>query len=304
MCNTEKAVTTQNKLLHTGQIIIATLELMRPKQWTKNLFLFGGIIFSLNLNNMYMVLRVFEGFLIFCLLSSSIYILNDIIDIEKDRQHPDKCRRPLASGRLALLYAILLFVFFLSISFINAYALSWPFFIVSATYALLVALYSFILKNLVILDVIAIALGFVLRALAGTVIIGVDVSPWLLVCTFLLALFIGFNKRRHEILLLEDKASSHRKILDKYSLEMINQMLSVSSSATLMAYCLYTFTSGHSQTLMITIPFVVYGLFRFQYLASQKKMGGSPETMLLKDAPLVLNILLWGIACIFILYRL
>jgi len=275
---------------------------MRPKQWIKNLLIFAGIIFSQKLFVQGYILKTLFAFAVFCLLSGSVYIINDLVDIEKDKAHPKKKNRPLASGQLSVSLAAVFVILSTAASLGGAFWIDFNFGLVSLAYFLLTLSYSFKLKNIVIIDVLAIALGFIFRAVAGAVVIAVDISPWLLVCTFLLALFLALTKRRHELALLEDNARSHRKILDEYEPEMLDQMISVVTSSTVMAYSLYTFTSGHSVYLMATIPFVIYGIFRYQYLVHRKDIGGSPETALLKDPPMVINIALWVIACSLILY--
>ena len=280
------------------------LKAMRPKQWTKNLVIFAGIIFSRNIFVDGYLLKTIYAFIAFCALSGSIYIINDLMDIEKDRAHPEKRNRPLASGQLSVSTAVVSVILTTAASLFGAFWLDTGFGIVALAYFLLVLSYSLKLKNIVILDVLAIALGFILRAVAGAVVIAVDISPWLLVCTFLLALFLALNKRRHELVLLSDNAQTHRKILGEYEPAMLDQMLSVVTSSTVMAYSLYTFTSGHSPYLMATIPFVVYGIFRYQYLVFRKDIGGSPETALIKDAPMLINVLLWVLSCALILYLL
>jgi len=278
------------------------LKSMRPKQWTKNLVIFAGIIFSRNIFVDAYLLKTYYAFIAFCALSGSIYIINDLMDIEKDRAHPEKRNRPLASGQLSAPLAIVFVILTTAASLFGAFWLDRGFGIVALTYFLLVLSYNFKLKNVVIIDVLAIALGFILRAVAGAVVIAVDISPWLLVCTFLLALFLALNKRRHELVLLSGNAQLHRKILGEYEPAMLDQMLSVVTSSTVMAYSLYTFTSGHSTYLMGTIPFVVYGIFRYQYLVFRKDIGGSPESALIKDPPMLINVLLWVLSCALILY--
>ncbi len=278
------------------------LKAMRPKQWTKNMVVFAGIIFSQKIFTEAYVLKTAFAFAIFCVLSGSVYIVNDIVDIDKDRAHPHKRYRPLASGQLSASLAAGFAVFTTLASLGGAFWLNLSFGLSAVAYFALTTAYSFKLKNVVIIDVLAIAIGFVLRAVAGAAAIAVSISPWLLVCTFLLALFLALTKRRHELLLLENNAFLHRKILDEYSPAMLGQMISVVTSSTVMAYSLYTFTSGHSQYLMGTIPFVIYGVFRYLYLVDQKNMGGSPESALFKDYPMAVNIILWGISCSLILY--
>lgn len=283
-------------------VISLLLKTMRPKQWTKNLVVFAGLIFAQKAFEDGNFFRALFAFGVFCLLSGSVYIINDLVDVDKDRAHPVKRKRPLASGELAVSAASTGAIIAAVLSLTGAFMLNTGFGIIALAYFLTTLAYSFKLKNVVIIDVIIIAIGFVFRALAGVVVISVSLSPWLLFCTFLLALFLALTKRRHELVLLDEKAISHRKILDEYRPEMLDQMISVVTSSTVMAYSLYTFTSGHSEKLMATIPFVIYGIFRYQYLVHSKDIGGSPETALLKDWPMVVNILLWVVTCLVILY--
>lgn len=289
-------------LTFTGNRLLGLLKTMRPKQWTKNFILFAGIIFSGNLFNMNMFLLSLLGFILFCIFSGSVYIINDIVDIEKDREHPKKCKRPLAAGHITVVQAIIFLVLILGATLFISFVLNWQFAIVGLLYFLLVTLYSFILKNIVIVDVMVIALGFVLRAVAGAVLIGVRISPWLLICTIFLSLFLALNKRKNEIELLAQGAKSHRAILEEYTPELINEMLSIVTASTLMAYALYTFTSEKSIYFMGTIPFVIYGIFRYQYVVHKKGMGGNPELILLQDKPLIIDILLWTFSCVYVLY--
>lgn len=278
------------------------LKTMRPKQWTKNLVIFAALIFSKNLLVPDLLGRSAAAFGLFCLLSGSVYIINDLIDLERDRAHPKKKYRPLAAGRLSVSTAVTAVILTGGVSLAAAFMLHRLFGLVALGYFLLVLAYSLWLKNVVIVDVLTIGMGFILRAVAGAVVIAAPISPWLLVCTFLLALFLALTKRRHELLLLEGEAGSHRKILQEYQPAMLEQMISVVTSSTVMAYSLYTFTAGHSRWLMATIPFVIYGIFRYQYLVHQKDIGGSPEVALLRDAPLLINVALWVVASALILY--
>lgn len=276
------------------------IESIRPKQWTKNLLIFAALLFTANLTDIYLLVRSILAFILFCFLSGSAYILNDLTDLEEDRAHPLKCKRPLASGRLKVSYALGFSLSLATFSLIAGYYLSFNFFLTALIYFLLNLVYSLSLKNIVIVDVLSISLGFVLRAVAGAVVIEVAISPWLLICTLLLALFLALGKRRQELTLLKDKAGYHRRILERYSLSLLDQMISVVTSSTVIAYCLYTFTSQTAQKakfLMLTMPFVLYGIFRYLYLIYQKDEGGEPETILLKDKPLIINILLWITAC-------
>jgi len=270
---------------------------MRPKQWIKNVFLLAGLIFTLDRPHTSRdVFLVLAGFALFSLLSSSVYLLNDVADRAQDRLHPRKRNRPIAAGvvppRLAAWCAGALALIALTASL----ALNRDFGLIACLYFLITLAYSFRLKHVVIVDVMTLASGFVLRAVAGARVIEVQVSPWLLVCTTLFALFLGLAKRRHELVLLAGDAGRHRKILDEYSVEMIDQMITIVTSCTLMAYSLYTFNSetarGH-RSLMITIPFVIYGIFRYLYIVQKKGGGGSPASDLLDDPPLLVNLVLW-----------
>ncbi|KZL94505.1 decaprenyl-phosphate phosphoribosyltransferase [Clostridium magnum] len=281
----------------------AVLELMRPKQWIKNFFVFAAIVFSGNFFNANLLMSNILTFILFCFTSSSIYILNDIVDIEKDRCHPDKKRRPLPSGRVSKKIAIILDILIAlgivwsSYKMLNILILS-----VLAVYMFINILYCFKLKNVVIIDVMVITLGFVLRVESGSVATGVQVSPWLFLCTILLSLFLGLNKRKSEIITLKDKRSSHRKILEEYSVHMIDKMLTIVTPSILMAYCLYTFSSTQSKTMIFTIPFVLYGIFRYEYLVDKENVGGKPEAVFEKDIPFLINILLWMISVLVIIY--
>ena len=284
--------------------LLATL---RPQQWVKNFVLFAGLIFSQNLGRLDLILETVAGFALFCLLSSSVYIFNDIMDVESDRKHPLKSARPIASGKMSISTATLLFVIFAAIALGLSFLLNPIFALTALSYFILNLLYSVYLKNVVIIDVMSIAAGFVIRAVAGAVIIGVEISAWLVVCTILLALFLGFGKRRHELVLLENQATDHRRILSEYSPYFLDQMISVVTASTVVAYAFYTLSpevetklgTGHMD---LTIPFVLYGVFRYLYLIHQKEGGGSPTRMLLSDKPILGNVILWLLAVVFIVY--
>jgi 4-hydroxybenzoate polyprenyltransferase len=280
---------------------------LRPQQWVKNFVLFAGLVFSQNLSNSDMVLKTIFGFALFCLLSSSVYVLNDILDIESDRKHPLKSNRPIARGDIKISTAVVLFVILALVSLGLSYRLSPTFALTALVYFVLNLLYSLYLKHVVIIDVMCIALGFVLRAVAGAVVIGVEISAWLVVCTTLLALFLGFGKRRQELMLLENQATDHRKSLSEYSQYFLDQMISVVTASTVIAYAFYTLSpeveSKLGTTHMdLTIPFVLYGVFRYLYLIHQKEGGGSPTQMFLNDKPLLANIILWLISVVLIVY--
>lgn len=278
--------------------------LLRIKQWTKNFFIYAALIFTNNLFNPYYFLKVTIGFFLFCFTSSSLYIFNDIKDLKEDKLHPEKKLRPIASGTISIYFAYALSSFLLFSSLIGSFLLNINFFYIIVIYTLLNISYTLFLKHVVILDVFIIATGFVLRAVSGAYILNVYISPWLLICTLLLALFLALSKRRYELNFLQE-ATKHRKILEEYSIQLLDEMISVVTASTVIAYSLYTFTSktaAQSHNLMLTIPFVLYGIFRYLYLIHKKNLGGSPETILLKDKPLIINILLYILSIIIIVY--
>jgi 4-hydroxybenzoate polyprenyltransferase len=285
---------------------------MRPRQWIKNLFVYLPFVFTLNekwkpfSREMYSLFATATAaFVLFCVISGVVYIINDLIDIEKDREHPRKRFRPLASGALKKAQAIGAIIVLLLIALPLAFALNIGFGIVAALYFVLMMTYSFVLKDLVIIDVFTIAAGFVLRAFAGAMAISVPASAWLFVCTLLGALFIGFSKRRHELILLEGDASKHRLILKEYTPVLLDEMIAVTTASFVMAYSLYTFSAPNlpkNHEMMLTIPFALYVVFRLLYLVHVKNEGGSPEEMVLRDKPLFIAILAWGLASAGILY--
>lgn len=285
------------------QIIIT----MRPKQWIKNTVVFAALIFSQHLLNPSYLLKSFITFSIFCILSGSVYLINDIMDIEEDRFHPDKKRRPMASGKLKVTTAFIAAVAMATCSLVVSYYLDLIFGMITSVYFISNLAYSRYLKSIVIIDVMVIALGFVLRAVGGGIVIHVEISAWLIICTTLLALFLGFGKRRHELILMEENAKNHRQILSEYSPYFLDQMISVLTASTVVAYALYTMSPEvqaklHTTHLNLTIPFVLYGIFRYLYLIHQKKSGGNPTSVLFNDKPLLINIVLWMITVCIILY--
>lgn len=286
---------------------VLILESLRPRQWTKNLFIFAGLLFSQNILNSPLLLKAILAFIIFCFLSGSMYILNDILDLEQDKRHKAKSQRPLASGKLKVPQAIMALAIFVPFLLGISYYLGLSFFLVALSYLLLQIAYSFFLKHMVILDVFAIACGFVLRVVAGALVINVEISSWLIICTILLALFLGLSKRRHELQLLEEGAQNHRKVLGQYSPYLLDQMISVVTASTVVAYALYTMSAEtirkfDTANLIFTVPFVLYGIFRYLYLIHQTGAGGSPEHVLVTDKPLLIDILLWVIAVVIIVY--
>lgn len=283
------------------------LESMRPQQWLKNFFIFAPLIFSQNVTDSILIKRSLLAFAIFCLLSGSVYILNDLKDMEEDKRHPIKSKRPIASKKLKTRHAIIAFVVASVISLLLCLLLNMNFFYIALFYLILQIAYSFRLKHVVILDVFIVAAGFFIRVIAGGLAIEVYISPWLLICTALLALFLAMSKRRHEIILLEKDAESHRPILKEYSPYLLDQMIAVVTASTVIAYCLYTIsdetiTKFGTTKLIFTVPFVLYGIFRYLYLIHQKSEGGTPEVLILKDKPLLLDIFLWILCASIIIY--
>jgi 4-hydroxybenzoate polyprenyltransferase len=278
----------------------AYIELMRPKQWYKNLLLFVGLVFSKELGQLDLVFVAILGFLAFCALSGSVYILNDIIDRERDKLHPSKGQRPIPSGRVSVVSAAVFSIVLLAAGLVGSMYIGWLFLLVALAYLAEGYSYSLYLKNLVIVDAIALAIGFVIRAYAGTVAADVPISPWLVICVFLLALFLTFGKRRHELSLLGDQAENHRVILKHYTLHMVEDMMSISTATLIMAYAMYTFLATN-QYMMFTIPFAIYGLLRYTFLVHMADKGGEPE-QIFKDIPSVINLVLWVVAVVLILY--
>ena len=281
---------------------------VRPGEWTKNLFVFAGLLFGQRLTDPLAVKRAGLAFLIFCALAGVVYLVNDVADRDRDRQHPRKRNRPIASGALSVPTALGAAALLTACGLGAAWWLGRDFFAVAAGYLLLLVLYSGPLKHIVIIDVLTIAIGFVLRVAAGAVAIGVPISQWLLICTILLALFLGLSKRRHEIVLLADGAIGHRRILEEYSPYLLDQMIGVVTASTLMAYILYatsheTAEKFGTSLLGLTIPFPLYGIFRYLYLVHRKEGGGSPAELLLNDRPLLACVALWAVGVAVIIYR-
>ena len=281
---------------------------MRLQQWVKNLFLFAPLIFSVNLFNAQYFVLIVAGFLLFSLTASGIYVFNDITDVEKDKLHPVKSRRPLPSGQLSKTTAAIASTFLIAFGIIGAYFLSLGFGLTVLAYAVINVFYSVKLKDMVILDVMTISAGFVLRVIGGAVLINVPTSEWLIICTVLLSLFLGFSKRRHELLILETEANSHRGVLEHYSPYFLDQMIGIVTASTVMSYALYTISEETVKKfgtthLIYTVPFVLYGIFRYLYLVHKKEEGGNPTKLAVTDRPLLINIILWIIVASFIIYR-
>ena len=284
------------------------LRSLRPAQWTKNLVVFAGLIFGKRLLDAAAVWEAIAAFIVFCALSGVVYLVNDLADRESDRRHPLKARRPIASGALPVAVAKSAALAIGGAALVAAYLVGKGFAAVSVAYLVLQLLYSARLKHIIILDVLTIAIGFVLRAVAGAVAVHVEISHWLFVCTILLALFLALAKRRQEIVLLAEGATTHRPILGEYTAYLLDQMIGVVTASTLIAYVFYTI-SPETQAkfgtpwLGLTIPFPLYGIFRYLYLVHQREGGGSPADLLLTDRPLLICVVLWALAVAVIIYR-
>ncbi|HNR01288.1 MAG TPA: decaprenyl-phosphate phosphoribosyltransferase [Anaerolineaceae bacterium] len=283
------------------------IKAMRPRQWTKNAFIFAALIFDRKLLNLNALTQTILAFILFCLLASSVYLINDILDRENDRVHPIKKNRPIASGKLPVGIALTAGIILLLVSLVGAFFISRGFFIISTVYFVINLFYSKWLKHIPLIDVLVIASCFVLRVAAGVSVIEVQrFSPWLYVVTTLLALYLGFGKRRAELaVLVNDNPQSHRKVLSGYTIAFIDQLITIVSATTIISYSLYTFSAPNlpeNHSMMLTIPFVLYGIFRYLYLINRHDAGGEPEEILLKDRPIQLTVVLWGLAVMVIFY--
>jgi 4-hydroxybenzoate polyprenyltransferase len=281
---------------------------MRPQQWIKNLFIFAALIFSGNLFYITDVYLTVFGFILFSALASGVYIFNDIIDIEKDKLHPIKSGRPLPSGKLNKNTALTISIFLVVSSIIVSSFVDRMFGMILLLYLIINIWYSYQLKTFVILDVMTISAGFVLRVIAGALLINVPTSEWLIICTILLSLFLGFSKRRHELTILERHANTHRPVLNDYSPYFLDQMIGIVTATTVMSYALYTISDETIQkfgtkNLIYTVPFVLYGIFRYLYLVHKKEEGGNPTKLLVTDVPIIINVILWISTAIIIIYR-
>ena len=287
-------------------MVVALVVSVRPRQWSKNLFVFAGLIFSHKLFTEDAG-RAVAAFVIFCALSGVVYLLNDVVDRERDRAHPLKRLRPIASGALSPRAAVVAAVALGTTGLGAASALGRPFFLVAVTYVVLLALYSVWLKHVVLVDVLTVASGFVLRAVAGALAVDVEISGWLLICTILIALFLALGKRRHEYLTLDTAAARHRPVLAEYSASLLDQMIAVVTASTVTTYALYTMSPEtvakfHTHLLPATLPFVLYGIFRYLYLLYRRQLGGSPSELFLNDRALLVNTVLWMAAVLVIIY--
>jgi len=289
-------------------LILALLQSTRPRQWIKNLLIFAALIFAKKLTDPVRLAHALLAFVLFCLVSGGVYLFNDMLDRDRDRLHPVKSRRPLASGRLPMNVALPATLVILTASIAASFSLSLPFGATALVYLLVNIAYSTWLKEVVILDVMFVGLGFVLRALAGAVAIDVEISPWLILCTILLALFLAFCKRRQELEMLAGEAGDHRLALRDYSVGFLDQMISIVTASTVVCYSFYTISPEVEEKLgthylFLTIPLVLYGIFRYLYLVHRRGEGGNPATALLTDRSLLICVALWAAVVCVILYR-
>lgn len=283
------------------EVALLLIKQLRPRQWSKNLLVFGAILFSVDKMNMAGLLASLTAFILFCLVSGCVYILNDYVDREADRQHPDKAKRPMASGRLNPATALLFGAVLLMLSLTAAFMQNIPFGFLLTAYFVMNVSYSLKLKHVVILDIMIIASGFGMRALGGGLVIGASFTSWFLMCVFFVSLFLAIGKRRHELLLLMHNKNSHRRVLANYSEPLLNQLSGIVTTMTIISYSLYTFVSEHSIYLMWTIPCVIYGMFRYLYLIHVLGKGGKPEELLYEDKGILASLLVFGISVVLIL---
>jgi len=288
-------------------MVAAIIASMRPKQWSKNLIIFAGLIFSQHFFDLSFLKISFLAFVAFCLNASSVYLINDLKDLEQDRLHPVKKFRPLASGRISQQQAAIFSVILALFSLTLAFNLHRGFGLLLASYWVMMISYSFKLKHVVIVDILIISIGFIIRAISGAVVLDVLISRWLMACAIFLSLFLILAKRRVEIVELGAEAVNHRAILEEYGERFLDQMIAVVTACTIISYVLYTVgpetvAKFETHNLILTVPFVIYGIFRYLYLVYQRNMGGRPEVVLLTDRPLVFSVFLWIIASILIVY--
>jgi 4-hydroxybenzoate polyprenyltransferase len=302
---------TEASPLQTSASVLETLwhlaAAVRPREWIKNTFVLAPLFFSQNVFNPELVLKSACGLALFCFAAAGVYLVNDIADRQEDRKHPEKRYRPIAAGALPVYLAGAAAILFLAIAVGGAFLLGFAFGLVTVAYVILVLGYSIWLKHLVIIDVFSIAAGFVLRVAAGAVIINVVMSHWLVICTMLLALFLGLSKRRYELVALAGDGKLHRQVLAEYNPVFLDMMIGIVTSATVVSYALYsvspeTVQRFHTDRLLFTVPFVLYGIFRYLYLVYHKNHGGDPSRTLVTDGPLLMAIVLWVVACGLIIY--
>jgi 4-hydroxybenzoate polyprenyltransferase len=286
--------------------IYGLLRTLRPRQWIKNVFVFAALVFDQKLTDWPLLGKTIVAFILFCMISSTVYIMNDLADLEKDKQHPKKKRRALPSGQLKPWFAILSAVGILAVCLPLSFWLDPYFGLIIVVYFLMNIAYSFVLKHIVIIDVMVVTAGFVLRVAAGVIVAeATRFSPWLYVSIIFLGLFLSIGRRRHELTLLQGGANSHRKILDEYNLKLLDDMTHLVTTGAVISYSLYTFSAVNlpsNYSMMLTIPFVLYGVFRYQYLIDVKGEGGAPEMLLYTDLPLLVDLVLWGVSIVLIMY--
>lgn len=278
------------------------IKLCRPKQYIKNGFVFAALIFSGQLFKIHEFLLTLTTFFLFSLISSCVYILNDIMDVEEDQKHPKKKFRPIASNKIKVNEAKFVFILLITLTLIASFIINIKLCGILLVYFIINILYTFRLKKIIIIDVMTISLGFILRILSGGVVINTTLSPWLIICTGLITLYIGFGKRKNELVILQDDALNHREILSKYTLEYINRILLMLLSLTNMTYILYTINGSVYKGMIYTIPFVLYGTLRYEYLITSKELGGSPEDVFEEDKAFFINVILWIITATFVIY--
>ena len=276
---------------------------LRPRQWTKNLLLFAGIIFAAQLGDSSRLAEAVAGFAAYCAASSAAYLLNDLRDVATDRAHPLKCRRPIASGEVSRRHALCVAGALAAIALALAAVLGPRSLALLVGFAAIQIAYTVALKHIVLIDVFAIAGLFVVRAAAGAVAVDVRISPWLLLCTALLSLFLALGKRRGELVLVASTSTPGRPVLDGYSLAIVDRLLVVVASSTVVAYALYTFTARSSHALTVTIPFVVFGVVRYVLLLHRRGLGEEPENVLVRDIPILVTVALWTLTCAVVLAR-
>jgi 4-hydroxybenzoate polyprenyltransferase len=289
-------------------MINALVAAMRPKQWSKNFIIFAGLVFSQNFFHLTSLRISVLAFVAFCFNASSVYLINDLKDLEQDKLHPVKKLRPLPAGRITPAQAVIFAILLSASSLALAFSLNPKFGVLLAGYWTMMIFYTFRLKHVVIVDILIISSGFIIRAISGAVVLDVMISRWLIACTIFLSLFLILAKRRNEIIELGSEAASHRAILQEYGVNFLDQMIAVVTACTIFSYVLYTvdpetIAKFHTHGLIFTVPFVIYGIFRYLYLVYQRNLGGRPEVLLLTDRPLILCMGLWIAAAMLIVYR-
>ncbi len=301
----ERLTQTDSSHLQSRNIIVDLLVSTRPKQWIKNGFVFAALVFASKLSHPDLVARTIVAFALFSMLSATVYLVNDAADAPADRLHPLKARRPIAAGRVSVRLAVGMAIATGLTALVLSVVLDFRFGLIAAGYLALSAAYTFYLKHLVLIDVFAIAGGFVLRAAGGAAVIHVQMSPWLYLCTILLSLFLGFGKRRHELVLLEETARGHRRNLEEYTGPLLDDLINIVAGATIIAYSLYTFFASavpQNHAMMVTIPFVLYGVFRYLLLVNRTDVAGSPEEAVWRDKPLLIDLVLWAVTAATVLH--